>query len=243
MLEKIVKAFAVKKPFLSAVILAGGSGSRFGADKPKQFTEVLGKPVIVRTLLSFERCADVDEIVIVCRAGECELYEALAKENGITKFSRAVTGGDTRQSSSVRGFAAISDKADYVAFHDGARCLIKPENVSAVFKEAHVCKSCAIAASAVTDTVKEKTTLNRVTKTLDRSNLSLAATPQIFYANVYRAAAFTAEKEGFVSTDDASLAEKYGFEVRLVECGRENIKITYPEDVIFAEAILRARGE
>ncbi|MBR6742106.1 MAG: 2-C-methyl-D-erythritol 4-phosphate cytidylyltransferase [Clostridia bacterium] len=243
MLEKIIEAFAVKKPFLSAVVLAGGSGSRFGGDVPKQFTEVLGKPVIARTLLAFEKCADVNEIVIVCRAGETELYEQLARQNGITKLSRAVEGGETRQSSSVRGFAAVSDKADYVAFHDGARCLIKPEAISAVLREARACRSCAIAASAVTDTVKEKTALGKVTKTLDRSTLSFAATPQIFYANVYRAAAFTAEKEGFVGTDDASLAEKYGFEVRLVECGRDNIKITYPEDVIFAEAMLRARGE
>ena len=79
--------------------------------------------------------------------------------------------------------------------------------------------------------------------TLDRSKLAAAATPQIFYANVYRAAAFTAEKEGFAGTDDASLAEKYGFEVRLVDCGKDNIKITYPEDIIFAEAILKIREE
>ena len=241
MLNKVFEALGADKVFLSAVILAGGSGSRFGSDKPKQFTEINGKPVILHTLLAFENCPDVNEIVIVCRSGEEELYRAICERNGISKFSRAVHGGETRQQSSVRGFAGISEKANYVAFHDGARCLIKPETVSAVLKEARFSKSCAIAASAVTDTIKEKSSLDKVVSTLDRSHLVAAATPQIFYANVYRAAAFTAEKDGYVGTDDASLAEKYGFEVRLVDCGRDNIKITYPEDIIFAEAILASR--
>ena len=197
--------------------------------------------MILHTLLAFEACPDVNEIIIVCRAGEEELYRAICERNGITKLSAAVSGGETRQQSSVRGFAKISEKANYVAFHDGARCLIKPETVSAVLKGARFSKSCAIAASAVTDTIKEKSSLDKVIKTLDRSTLAAAATPQIFYANVYRAAAFTAERDGYVGTDDASLAEKYGFEVRLVDCGRDNIKITYPEDIIFAEAILASR--
>lgn len=243
MLEKVFELLGADKIFLSAIVLAGGSGSRFGGDKPKQFTEINGKPVILHTLLAFEECADVNEIIVVCRKGEEELYRALCARNGITKFACAVAGGETRQQSSVRGFARISDKANFVAFHDGARCLVKPETVSAVLKEARFAKSCAIAASAVTDTIKEKSSLDKVVSTLDRSKLSAAATPQIFYANVYRAAAFTAEKEGYVGTDDASLAEKYGFEVRLVDCGRDNIKITYPEDIIFAEAILKSRAE
>ena len=112
-----------------------------------------------------------------------------------------------------------------------------------MLKEARFSRSCAIAAYPVTDTIKEKSSLDKVVSTLDRSKLAAAATPQIFYANVYRAAAFTAEKEGFAGTDDASLAEKYGFEVRLVDCGKDNIKITYPEDIIFAEAILKIREE
>jgi len=243
MLKKIFEVLGADKVFLSAVILAGGSGSRFGGDRPKQFAEINGKPVILHTLLAFEECPDVSEIIIVCREGEEELYEALCKRNGITKFACAVKGGETRQQSSVRGFAKISDKANYVAFHDGARCLIRPEAVSAVLKEARFSRSCAIAAYPVTDTIKEKSSLDKVVSTLDRSKLAAAATPQIFYANVYRAAAFTAEKEGFAGTDDASLAEKYGFEVRLVDCGKDNIKITYPEDIIFAEAILKRRAE
>jgi len=232
---------AVGKKYLSAVILAGGSGSRFGGEVPKQFAVIAGKPVIVHTLLAFQKCEDVDEIIIVCREGEEETYASFAREYSITKFSRAVSGGNNRQSSSIRGFAHISDKADYVAFHDAARCLIKPSAISAVYKEAKFCRTCAIASYPVTDTIKEKNSFNIVVSTLDRSKLSAASTPQIFRANVYRAVAYTAEKEGFVGTDDASLAEKYGFEVRLVDGGRDNIKITYKEDVLFAEAVLRAR--
>ena len=232
-----------RKKVLAVVILAGGAGSRMGGKLPKQLLPLGGVPVVARSLLAFETCPDVDEIVVVCRQGEENLYNTMAKEYAITKYRGAAVGGETRGASSIRGFAAVSEKADYVAFHDAARCLVTPGTITKVFREALACRTCAIAAMPVSDTMKETDVLGRVKTTLDRSHLMAAATPQIFRANVFRAVAYTAQQEGFVATDDAALAEHYGFEVRTVPCPKDNIKITYPEDLVIAEAILSARRE
>lgn len=239
--ELVHAVFGGKKKTLSAVILAAGSGTRLGGEVPKQHLTLAGLPVVVHTLLAFEACPDVGEIVVVCRAGEEKLYDRMAKENAITKYCCAAVGGETRGDSSIRGFAAVSTDADYVAFHDAARCLVTPEIISKVFAEAVSCRTCAIAAMPISDTVKETDALGRVKQTLDRSHLMAAATPQIFRSSVFRAVAYTACKDGISATDDAALAEHYGFEVRTVVCPRDNGKLTYPEDLPVFETVLRAR--
>lgn len=239
----ILHALMRRKRALSAVILAGGASSRFGGETPKQYREIAGLSVLGHTLRAFEACPEVSEIIVVCPEGDGEKVAAIAKDAGISKFRRAVRGGETRQRSAILGFAQISEKSGYVAFHDAARCLITPEAISAVYREAVLSGTGAIACAPVTDTVKKKTALGTVEETLDRDGLAAAATPQIFRENLYRAVAYTAQRDGFVGTDEASLCEHYGFSVRLVDCGRSNIKITYPEDLLFAEAVLKSRGE
>lgn len=227
--------------FVSAVIVAGGSGSRMGnMSRTKQLTEIDGIPVIVRTLLAFQSCTQIDEIIVVARKDELSLYEDFKKKYGITKLVRAVSGGDTRRESVLSGVSAISEASEYVAIHDGARCLITPDMILSVLKKACACGAAA-AAERMTDTVKRCDENGFITDTLDRSDLWRAQTPQAFKTSLYLASAYTAEAEGFEATDDCMLAEHIGFKVGLVDCGRENIKITTREDLIIAEAILTYR--
>ena len=226
----------------SAVILAGGISSRMGGIS-KQQSLLLGLPVIVYTLQAFERAPSCAEILVVSREDECKLYEDYKTRYGISKLKGAVPGGSTRQESAFIGMEHLPD-ADYLAFHDAARCLITPENIENVFKAAKKYKSAA-ACTAASDTIKlvdfsGKTVPDKQT---DRSRLRCMQTPQIFYGDLYRAAAYTAKEDGFVGTDDCALLEHVGFGVKTVDCGRENLKITTPVDLLFAEALLRQRKE
>lgn len=225
--------------FTSAVILAGGSGTRVGADRTKQMIELCGKPLVVHTLLAFEACAYIREIVVVARRDEIERYEAFRAEYGLTKLTKIVTGGDMRRQSAKNGFDAISEKADYVAIHDAARALVTPAQIGEVVLAAHA-HGAAIAATRATDTVKYAAD-NCIAETLDRNDIWLAATPQVFRDEIYRAAAYTAEKDGFDATDDASLVEHIGIGVYLVDCGAENFKVTVGSDLLRAEILLKER--
>lgn len=227
----------------SAVILAGGSSSRMGGIS-KQHCDVLGIPVAARSMLAFERCPECSEIVVVSRASDFALCEGYAEKYGITKYKKTVTGGETRQQSAYNGSLAISKDADYIAIHDAARCLVLPEDVSRVFKEARKHK-CASACTPVTDTIK---TLGKNGKTAtegqpDRASLFAVQTPQIFLADLYAAAAHSAMEDGFCGTDDCSLVERVGFGCKLVVCSETNLKITRPSDLIIAEALLKRREE
>ena len=222
----------------AAVIVAAGSSLRMGGDTSKQFLNVCGLPVLAHTLLAFERCAQIDEIVVVARAEEVELVSALAAAHGIQKFKTVVAGGDTRADSAKRGFAAIGSDADYVAVHDGARCLVTPAMIEAVCEAAYI-HGAATAAAAATDTVKYATPDGFVEATPDRSRVFLASTPQIFCTALYEKALKQEGIDGL--TDDNQLVERLGHPVKLVDCGKLNMKITFPEDIPLAETILKER--
>ena len=229
-------------PFTSAVILCAGSGARFSPDGSvtKQNVLVCGVPVAVRSILAFEKSGFVDEIVAVCRSDEIAAFEAYREEYGLAKVTKIVEGGATRQESSLRGFEAIDDRAKYVMIHDGARCLVTPEIIESSARAAYRSRA-AVAAERCRDTVKVSENARTVAESADRDRIWLAKTPQAFLCNLYRAAAYMAKKDGAAVTDDASMAERLGFDVTLVDCGSQNLKITYPEDVILAEAIIRSR--
>lgn len=230
------------KPYTSAVITVGGSGTRMMSEngKTKQFMELDGLPVVARTLLVFDKSPYIDEIVIVSKENEIGLYAKLISQYGLKKIHRIVKGGSTRQESVLNGFKAISEKSDYVAIHDGVRCLITKNNVREVVKNAYA-YGCACAATKSVDTVKIADSSAFITSTPDRSLIWNAQTPQVFKSDVYRACAYSAKKEGFTATDDCSLVEHYGFKIKLVDCGRTNVKITTREDLSFAEAIINQR--
>ncbi len=230
------------KIFTSAIIVAGGSSLRMGGDRTKQMMLICGKPVVVHTLLAFQSCERISEIIVVAKEDDIPLYSEIAKKYGITKLARVVKGGDTRQASALCGFDAASPKADFVAIHDAARCLISNDDICNVL-DAAIKYGAASASVGVSDTVKIVDKNGFSVRTEDRNSVMLAQTPQIFGRNLYCAAAYTAKEEGFEVTDDNMLAERIGYKVKMVDCSRENIKITFPEDIERAEKIINKRRE
>lgn len=231
-----------KPRFTTAVILAGGSSTRMGEGVSKQWLTLGGVPVIARTLTIFERCELIDEIILVAKEDELPRYEELRQTYGISKLTATVAGGPDRQTSAKNGFYAASKKATFVAIHDGARCLVSTDEIASVCRAAYTVGA-ATAAARVTDTVKLANAEGFIDKTVDRDLVWLAQTPQVFSVNLYHAAIAVAERDGVTVTDDCSLAEHIQHPVRLVPCSPDNIKLTVPEDVARAEAVLARRNE
>ncbi len=231
-----------KKYFTSAVILAAGSSTRMGEDTSKQFLTLCGMPIIARTVLQFEQSPLIDEIIIVAKKDEISKYDGFAETYGITKPFKVVEGGETRQESARFGVDNVSDKSKFIAIHDGARCLVTEEMIYKACHGAYLHKGAVLAIKAV-DTVKIGDKNAFVENTPERKLAWQAQTPQVFQTNAFRAAAYIARDENFEGTDDASLLEHIRIPVKLVEGSRENIKVTEPMDIIFAEAILKARAE
>lgn len=223
--------------FTSAVILAAGNGTRFGGKVKKQYVEILGIPAIVRTIKAFEECDIIDEIILV---GDKEALAEAIEGYEFEKIAMIVEGGETRQESALLGFDSVSDKSKFVAIHDAARCLVTSEIIEATVKDAYKYRAAA-AAHKSEDTVKVCDKNGLVEETADREKIWLVQTPQVFQNDVYRSAAYMAKKDEAAVTDDCMLCERLGFEVKLVECGRENIKLTSPDDLFLCEAIVAHR--
>ncbi len=228
------------KNFTSAVICAAGSSTRFGGDTTKQFVELDGIPVVVRTLLAYEAAACVHEIIVVAKEDEIPLYEGIKERYGITKLTRVVKGGETRQDSARMGSDEVDKRCRFVAIADAARCLITPAEIDKVCHAAYQWNA-ASAGIKATDTVKIVDTSAFIDSTPDRAYVWMAQTPQIFALPLYRAAAYACRDEGFKATDDNQLAEHIRVPVKMVACSRENIKITEASDLLFAHAVLEAR--
>ena len=243
---RVIRMLARKKrPRTAAIILAAGVGSRMQSrdGRTKQTMTVCGLPLVVHTVRAFDRCPYIDDIILVCRREERALLEAWMREYGIRKFRRSVVGGSTRQMSAIAGFEAIDgERVRFVAIHDAARCLITSDMIADVVSAAYAHRA-ASAATRVHDTVKRANGAGDVLGTVDRRDLWLAQTPQVFSADLYRAAAYTAAQAGFAATDDMMLCERIGQTVRLIDCGEENFKITTPTDLARAEFVLSRRGE
>lgn len=231
----------VDSKFNSAIIVAAGSGTRASTGGiTKQMMPLLGIPVVARTVSVYEACGFIDEIIIVAKSDELSLYDGLAREYGWKKIAAVVPGCETRQLSVIEGFKCISDSSQFVYIHDGARCLVTEQMIADVGHAACM-KGAAYAAKRAHETVRLED--NGAQKTLDRDKLWLAQTPQVFMTEMYRAAAYTALKNGITATDDVMLAEAAGFSAVPVDCGGQNIKITDPYDFAIAEAILNYRAE
>ena len=219
-----------------AIIAAAGRGERMGGGRAKQFLEISGTPIIIHTLSRFEQCASVAEVVAVVPAGaEAELL-ALAPAHGLTKLVGVVAGGATRTESIRRGLQRVNAAAQVVAVHDAVRPFVTPEEIDRVVGEAETCGAAILAARAV-DTIKEAEGA-RVARTLERSRLWHAQTPQCFRLDLLRRAYERALAEGLEATDDSALVERLGVAVRIVEGGARNIKITTRQDFALAEIIV-----
>ncbi|MBQ3040904.1 MAG: 2-C-methyl-D-erythritol 4-phosphate cytidylyltransferase [Clostridia bacterium] len=238
--SKMAKLFeSLKQPFTSAIILCAGASTRFGSNK--QMATVCGKTVAERTISVFQDSYVINEIILVVPKDDLDSYKELVVLGDFKKVSAIVTGGETRQLSALRGLKHISKKAKYVAIHDGARCLITEEIIEMVLAEAFEHK-CATSATRMTDTVKRSAEDDFVEATVDREMLWTVQTPQIFEAELYQVASYNAKQKGIVATDDCMLLEAIGYKVKLVETGKENIKITHPADIVLAEYIINSRN-
>ncbi len=228
-----------EKRFSSAIITAGGSGSRLGG-APKQLRDLCGKPCILYSLIAFQACKDIDEIIVVVRSDQVEEVSSICRENGITKLAAVVQGGSTRQESVLNGFMAVSKRCNMVAIHDAARPLILPNQISMLLDEANR-YGAATAAKKSTDTMKRANENGMISETVSRDNLFSVQTPQVFKADLYRVSLAFAKNDGFTVTDDCSLAEHAGFSVKLCQLDGPNFKLTTEDDLFTLTSILKER--
>lgn len=215
----------------TAIIVAAGSGTRFGSETPKQFLEIKGKPLVVHAIERFADSAMIDEIVLVVPLTEIKRFEGRHP-----KVVKVVAGGKTRAESVRNGLDAISIETGIVAVHDGARPLVSVKEIDRVI-DAAIEYGAACLVGCVTDTIKEYHG-GLVTGTLDRRSLRRALTPQAFRAEILHEA-FESVQPTELVTDECSLVERLGHEVAAVEGSPRNIKITHPDDLKIAELFLR----
>ncbi len=222
-----------------AIIAAAGTGTRMASDRPKQFLQLAGIPIIFHTLKPFEQCDSIQEVIVVLPAEESAAFLALAGKQGLRKLSRVVPGGVTRADSVKRGLLAIrSATAGVVAVHDGVRPFVTVEEIDSVVAAAES-DGAAILVAPVTDTIKQVSG-DSVVKTLERRELRRALTPQCFRYELLRKAFDQADVNDPSLTDESALVEKLGARVTIVEGSSRNIKITNPQDLLIAEALLKS---
>lgn len=225
-----------------AIILAAGKGTRVGGEKGKAFLPLLGRPLLAWALLVFESFSRIQEILVVVSPDKKEdcLKEVLLPYN-ISK-AKIISGGAERQDSLWNGFSEIKEPCNLVVIHDGARPFLDQIILEKALDVAEKDGASVVAVPAK-DTIKIRDEEGRVQKTLDRSILWAAQTPQTYQYQIIKEALEEARKSNFYSTDDSSLVERIGKPVRIVPGSYENIKITTPDDLIFGEMILRRRWE
>jgi 2-C-methyl-D-erythritol 4-phosphate cytidylyltransferase len=228
-----------------AIVVAGGSARRFGEIGGKQLAPVGSGTVLGYTLRAFDRAQTVDHIVVVCHPDRTTEYERLAVTPSVTnKPFVVVAGGKTRQASVHNGIDAAPSDCDVIVVHDGARPLVTPAvidgAVEALDTRPHVAG--IVVGHPSYDTLKVVRDA-RVVETPDRDAFWVAQTPQVFRADVLRAAYLAADAAGRTGTDDASVVEMAGHEVHMYEGPRDNIKVTVAEDIAFVETVLELRGE
>lgn len=224
-----------------AIIAAGGLGTRMAGKRPKQFLELAGIPIIFHTLKAFEQCEAIQEIIVVVAAEETAGFLSLADKHGLRKLKAVVPGGATRAESVLHGLDVVNEaNAEIVAIHDAVRPFVTPDEIARTVQAAKR-EGAAILVSAPVDTVKEVRD-GTVIRTLKRSELRNALTPQCFTYKLLRRAYEEADISDPELTDESSLAERLGVRIATVEGSSRNIKITRQEDLVIGEAILRAVG-
>jgi 2-C-methyl-D-erythritol 4-phosphate cytidylyltransferase/2-C-methyl-D-erythritol 2,4-cyclodiphosphate synthase len=223
-----------------AIVPAAGRGERFGSVTPKALVHLRGRPLVSYALDVLQRVDAVEAIVIAAPGGAVDAVRQLVRDTGLSKVAAVVPGGEDRQASVSAGLAALPDGPSLALVHDGARPFPTAALVRAVVAEAAE-HGAATAAIPIGETVKVGED-GWVRETLDRSRLYRVQTPQAFDRGLLEAAHRRAAREEFRGTDDASLVERLGRRVRIVPGSPANIKITVPEDLALADALL-GRGE
>ena len=227
-------------PLCSVIVAAAGSSSRMGGEN-KLMQPLNGIPVLAHTLMALNASELADEIVVAAREEDLLAFGDLCKIYGVSKPVKIVRGGESRLDSVLAAAMECREDAVFLAVHDGARPLADPELIDRVVALAHRTNAAAPAVP-VKDTIKVVRD-GRVESTPDRALLRAVQTPQVFDAQLLRAALQSAQTLGAEITDDCSAVERLGKEVYLTEGSYENIKITTPEDMLLACELLRRREE
>lgn len=220
----------------TAIIVAAGKSERMGAGTDKAFLSLVNKPVVAWSLIAFERCPDVDRIVLVVRKDQLVASKAVVKMFGISKIHAIVAGGAKRQESVQAGLDACDIDTRYVIVHDGARPCITPDVISEVAKTVKRFPAVTVG-RRMTDTVKRVEKGSFVAETIDREKLWSVQTPQAFQIKTLRAAYKALDRKDV--TDDCQAVELAGEQVKIVENLRPNFKITTVEDLQIAGALLK----
>jgi 2-C-methyl-D-erythritol 4-phosphate cytidylyltransferase len=226
-----------------AIILAGGIGARFQGSVPKQFLKLAGRSLLEICLERFQAHPGINGIVLVCPSAHQALVEKTVAAGRFVNVQKIRPGGKTRQESSFIGVSAVPAGVENVLIHDVARALVAPVVISRVLEALAVARA-VMAALPAKDTIVRVDDKAMVTAVLDRAKLSLAQTPQGFRLEIIRQAHEQARADGFSNaSDDCSLVLRYKLAPVVTVLGDPgNIKITYPEDLAIAEAILGVRG-
>ena len=223
-------------PYTVMMVAAAGGSTRMG--QPKQHIKLGNRPVLIHTLMALQQVEAVDEILLIARQEDIDTFMAQAKEAGVSKLRTAVAGGNTRQQSVQNGLAALPPEADIVGIHDGARPLIDPDTIAAVIDAAVEYGGAAVAVP-VKDTLKRTDADGIIIDTPDRANLWRVQTPQVFDRAALCAAMDAAMAAGKDYTDDCQLMEAAGHKVKLVKGLDTNLKLTTPEDIALAKALMK----
>jgi 2-C-methyl-D-erythritol 4-phosphate cytidylyltransferase len=229
-------------PKTYAIIPAAGRGLRMGKDKPKQFLEISGKPLLVHTLEAVSRAHFLSGVFLVVPKD----FVGSVKELVLDSFGSAlpvhvIAGGAERQDSVYQGLRALPLDCGWVMIHDGVRPFVSQQLMEAAWEKAQK-TGAAIAALPSTDTVK-RVVDERVVETLPRSEMWLVQTPQVFRLDVILRAYEQARADGGLVTDDASLVERTGVSIAVAPGEPTNVKVTTPNDLIWAEWFMREYGE
>ena len=222
---------------VSAIIVAAGKGTRMGPNVDKLFLELSGCPVVAHTWRRFEQARGIEQLVLVVREGMQEAFAELATKYGFRKPFRLVAGGKERQDSVWNGLEGLPLGTELVAIQDAARPCTSLELIEATLQAARE-TGAAVAAQAVTDTIKESGDGKLIERTIDRARLWAVQTPQSFRVEVIRRALAEVRRRGLQVTDDTAACELIGQPVRLVLSPAPNPKVTRPEDLAYAELLL-----
>lgn len=223
-----------------ALVVAAGEGRRMGAGVPKQLLPLAGKPVLLHSLAAFDRHPQVDALCVAARPAYHSMLRLEKPWTDLHKELLVVSGGNERSDSVWNALEALEGRAGVVIIHDGVRPLVTEQMISATLAHALEGRG-AIIALPVSDTVKVVGEDGFIDRTLDRSRLWLAQTPQAFPYEMIHDAHRRAREQGLALTDDAQAAENAGYDVAVVRAMSLNLKITRPEDLAIAEAFIRAQ--
>lgn len=224
---------------VSAIIVAAGSGVRMKDALRKQYIPISGIPILGHTLLVFDACDMIDNMILVLPKSDFDYCsKTVISTLRFQKKIEMVEGGEKRCDSVYNGLMALDKKTNIVVIHDGVRPFIREDQIKESIIQARKTGACILAIQ-VYDTLKCVDQSGNITKTLERENVQFAQTPQTFKYDLILKAHTSAKKDGFIGNDDAQLVERIGGKVKIITGSRLNIKITEKEDLIFAQALAK----